>query len=309
MGRKFTRKIKRKICGPQPGRYVIGMVIEQAPLEDELGDVLDKALRWRAFTPAQAAARAGTTEEALRDALDYRYDGLDEASVMRLAAVLDLHEAGLVAHFHGRYPVPRIAGLPFCLHSLRSPHGTGTANAYIVSDCRDGDGVMFDTGPASTRLRRMWPPGVERLAGIFITHAESEHIGGLAEAQRLGGAGSVFGPAGIGEQVKNGTGLGEGARLELAMYAVEVLATPGHCEAHNAYVVRARTAAGRGAPLLIAGDLLFAGSVGGAYFCARKEREQLRRIFEGLPDETVVAPGHGPLTTLGHERRFNPFAP
>lgn len=64
----------------------------------------------------------------------------------------------------------------------------------------------------------------------------------------------------------------------------------------------------RTAPLLIGGDLLFAGSIGGAYFCGRRLREQVARIWRDLPPDTVVAPGHGPLTTLGHERGHNPFA-
>jgi hydroxyacylglutathione hydrolase len=96
--------------------------------------------------------------------------------------------------------------------------------------------------------------------------------------------------------------------MECAGYQVETLATPGHAEAHNAYVLRA-PAAPHAAPLLISGDLLFAGSVGGAYFCCRRLREQVARLFRDLPPATVVAPGHGPLTTLSHEHEFNPFAP
>jgi len=59
--------------------------------------------------------------------------------------------------------------------------------------------------------------------------------------------------------------------------------------------------------VLISGDLIFAGSLGGGYFCCQRQLTHSRRILALLPDETVLAPGHGPLTTAANERRFNPF--
>ncbi|MCU0792838.1 MAG: MBL fold metallo-hydrolase, partial [Opitutaceae bacterium] len=282
------------------------MVIEQSPLEDELGDVLEKALCQADLTPEALARRADVAAERIRDAIDYRYD-FSEAELDRLAGALGLNALGLRAVAGGRYPLPRIQGLPFCLHALRSPHGVGTANAYLVTDCRSGVGVLFDTGPDPVRLRRMWPAGVTQVAAVFLTHVETEHVGGLAEVRRQFGAVPVFGP--VGAKLAGCTGLADGARMESAGYQVETLATPGHAEAHNAYVVRAPGAAGQATPLLVGGDLIFAGSVGGGYFCCRRLRAQVARVFEQLPPDTVLAPGHGPLTTLGHERAHNPFAP
>jgi glyoxylase-like metal-dependent hydrolase (beta-lactamase superfamily II) len=95
--------------------------------------------------------------------------------------------------------------------------------------------------------------------------------------------------------------------MECAGYSIETLATPGHAEAHNAYLVRVPRAP-HAAPLLACGDLLFAGSIGGGYFCPRRQREQVTRILRDLPGNTVLAPGHGPLTTITHEQAHNPFA-
>lgn len=282
------------------------MVIEQAPLEDELGDVLEKALRLRDLSADALAARSSVSTEKIHDALDYRYDELAPDELDRLAAALGLAAAGLRAHAAGRYPLPIISGLPFCLHPLRSPHGLGTANAYLITDCHGGEGVLFDTGPSHVRLRRMWPAGVKRLASVFLTHAETEHVGALGEVRRLFAPASVFAPPGAG--LPGATGLADGARIECAGYTIETLATPGHAEAHNAYLVRVARAP-QATPLLIAGDLLFAGSIGGGYFCTRRQSEQVARVLRDLPPATVVAPGHGPLTTLAHERAHNPFAP
>jgi glyoxylase-like metal-dependent hydrolase (beta-lactamase superfamily II) len=280
------------------------MVIEQAPLEDELGDVLEKALGHADLTPAALEARTGVTAERIRDAIDYRYDFTPD-ELDRLARALGLNVSGLRALAEGRYPLPVIKGLPFCLHALRSPHGLGTANAYLVSDCRSGTGLLFDSGPDSARLRRMWPSGITRVAAVFLTHAETEHVGGLADVRRLFGPMPVFAPAGA--RLPDTAGLPDGARMECAGFSVETLATPGHVEAHNAYLVRL-PGAPQAAPLLIGGDLIFAGSVGGAYFCRQRLRAQVARVLDGLPSDVVIAPGHGPLTTVGHERVNNPFA-
>lgn len=281
------------------------MVIEQAPLEDELGDVLDKALRLAGLSADALAKIASVSVEKIHDALDYRHEDLDGAELDRLAASLGLAAAGLRELASGRYPLPVVCGLPFCLHPLRSPHGLGTANAYLVTDCRGGEGVLFDTGPDPVRLRRMWPAGVTRLAAIFLTHAETEHIGALDELRRLFPNVPVFAPTGAG--VSGAAGLVDGARMECAGYSIETLATPGHAEAHNAYLVRVPRAP-HAAPLLACGDLLFAGSIGGGYFCPRRQREQVTRILRNLPASTVLAPGHGPLTTIAHEQAHNPFA-
>ncbi len=274
-------------------------------MEDELGDVLEKALRLAGLSVDALADRAAVSREKLHDALDYRYDDLSTDELDRVAGTLRLAPAGLRELASGRYPLPVVAGLPFCLHALRSPHGLGTANAYLLTDCRGGEGVLFDTGPDPARLRRMWPAGVTRLAGVFLTHSETEHTAALPEVRRLFGAVPVFAPSGAG--VPGAAGLGDGARIECAGYSVETLATPGHAEAHNAYLIRVARAP-HAPPLLVSGDLLFAGSIGGGYFCVRRQREQVTRVLRDLPSASVVAPGHGPLTTIAHERAHNPFA-
>ncbi len=280
------------------------MVIEQTLLEDELGDILEKGLCQAGLTPEALAERTAVSAERIRDAIDYRYD-FTAPELDRLASALGLNPRGVQALAVNRYPLPVISGLPFCLFPLRAPHGLGTANAYLITDCRGGEGVLFDTGPDPTRLRRAWPSRVERLAAVFLTHAETEHTGGLSEVRRLHPAAPVFAP--IGAKVGGAAGLPDGARMECAGYVIETLATPGHAEAHNAYLVRA-PGAPHAAPLLISGDLLFAGSVGGGYFCCKRLREQVARVLRLCPPDTVIAPGHGPLTTIAHEREYNPFA-
>ncbi|MES2697030.1 MAG: hypothetical protein V4773_26435 [Verrucomicrobiota bacterium] len=87
---------------------------------------------------------------------------------------------------------------------------------------------------------------------------------------------------------------------------VTAFTTPGHAAAHNCYLVR--DARRPTAPaLLISGDLVFAGSVGGAYFSEDQLRASLRRMLAAAPPCTIIAPGHGPMTTVENELRYNPF--
>ncbi len=280
------------------------MVIERAPLEDELGDVLEKAMRLSGLGEAALAARTGLEVARICDALDYRPDFTAD-EVRRLAAVLGLNEVGLAALAGGRYPLPEIAGLPFCLYPLRMPHGVGVVNACLVADCAQNHGLLFDTGADQAQLRRVWPRNIQRVDAVFITHAETEHAGGLAGLRAQYGDIPVYAPAGA--KLAGAKSLDEGGGVEIAGFVVHALSTPGHAAAHNCYEVRASRAPS-GVSLLVSGDLLFAGSAGGCYFSGPLLRAGLTRLLRELPETTVVAPGHGPLTTIGHERAFNPFA-
>jgi glyoxylase-like metal-dependent hydrolase (beta-lactamase superfamily II) len=59
--------------------------------------------------------------------------------------------------------------------------------------------------------------------------------------------------------------------------------------------------------LLVSGDLVFAGSVGGGFFSDEQLTASVRRMLHLLPPSAVIAPGHGPMTTVENELRFNPF--
>ncbi len=294
---------------PCPPRPVINHVLNSPasisvtpPLEDELGDVLEKAARNVPLTLEGLAAASRIEPGRLKDALDYRPD-LTDAEIARLASVLSLNEVGLAALARGSYPLPPPEGLTFALHPLRMPFGIGVANAYLLSTGGDG-AVLFDTGASHAELHRAWPAQIQRLDAVFVTHYEAEHIGGLEVVLRETELGFFHGPA-------NGRwpecrALGEGASAEYGGLLITAFSTPGHAAEHNCYLVR--SAHRPDAPaVLISGDLIFAGSLGGGYFCCQRQLKHARRILTLLRDDTVIAPGHGPLTTAANERRFNPF--
>ncbi len=273
------------------------------PLEDELGDVLEKAIRRKGVSLDELAAETGVAAARVLDAIDYRPD-LTPQELRRLAAFLGLNEVGLCALGSGCYPSPEIGSLPFCVWPLRMPHGIGVTNAYLVGECGASRAVLFDTGAGMAALSAVWPRSIRQLDAVFLTHVEAEHAGGLCDVVAGFGAPAAYIPKGA--RAPCGQPLGEGETRHFAPFTVTAFATPGHAAAHNCYVVRAPDE--RGTPLMISGDLFFAGSVGGAYFSQEQLQLNLRRMLALVPANTVIAPGHGPLTTAGNELRYNPFA-
>jgi glyoxylase-like metal-dependent hydrolase (beta-lactamase superfamily II) len=93
--------------------------------------------------------------------------------------------------------------------------------------------------------------------------------------------------------------------LDLAGIRLEVLDIPGHSPGHVVFVYRDQPA------VVLGGDVLFRGSIGRTDFPGgdgRRLIEGIRRKLFVLPPDTVVYPGHGPVTQIGYERRTNPFA-
>jgi glyoxylase-like metal-dependent hydrolase (beta-lactamase superfamily II) len=273
------------------------------PLEDELGDVLEKAMRRAGLNEGELGARARVEPGKILDAIDYR-PALDVAELRRLAAALGLNEVGLCALGVDRYPRPDIQGLPFCVWPLHMPHGIGTVNAYLVGECGSSEAILFDTGAGIAALEAAWPAAVKRVTAVFLTHVETEHVGGLCEVVSRFGVSAAFVPDGA--EAPCGRPAGEGEIKTFGPLEIRVFRTPGDAPAQNCYHVRA-PAARSGRTLLVSGDLVFAGSAVGGYLSHEQLEKQIRRILNAVPASSVIAPGHGPMTTVENELRYNPF--
>ena len=271
-------------------------------LEDELGDVLDKALQHAGLTEDQLAAATGIEANRIKDAEDYRYD-FTCAELQKLAVALGLNEVGVCAMGEGKYPLPQLPALPFALRIVALPYGIGRVNAFILQNTATQDTLLVDTVDCPERLAAAWPAGVPWPAAVLLTHWDRDHAGGLPAVTRRQPGLPVFAPTdrpGLGVEV-----MGEGAERRLGDFCIRAFRTPGHIAEHNAYFVSAADVTGPG--VLFSGDLIFAGSLGGAFYCCQTLHREARRVIAALPEQTIIAPGHGPLTTIANERRFNPF--
>ncbi len=273
-------------------------------LEDELGDVLEKALKLAGLREDELAARSGVDVNRIKDVLDYRYD-LSAADLTALARVLRLNEAGVQAMGRALYATPDLPELPFRLEVLAMPYGVGVVNAYLVRPLAgDETALLVDSGHCPHALERAWPNDATRLDAHLVTHWDADHTGGCGEMLARFDLPYCCGPGPAREGVRV---LADHEIVSAGPFQVEALSTPGPAREHLCYLVSLHQQPGA-RRVLFSGDLFFCGSIGGGFFEPRSVLYHARRLWRTLPGCTIVAPGHGPLTTIAHERTNNPFS-
>lgn len=200
------------------------------------------------------------------------------------------------------------------------PVGPLACNCSILADTTTAEAVVVDPGAQIELLIQRIEQRDWKLTAILITHAHIDHIGGAAEMRRRTGAPVWFNPRDralaamleeqamwIGvpppPQVPLDSELTREAKLMLGGYRLQVLETPGHTEGSVCLYLPEEK-------LLLAGDTLFAGSIGRTDLPGGDTTsilDSLRGTLMALPDDIKVIPGHGPFTTIGQERQTNPF--
>ena len=183
----------------------------------------------------------------------------------------------LLAVAHDSYK-PKVSH-PAQLSVVTTPYRDFTVNAYRVGS------VCFDTGTDATQLLA---PGAPE--ALFITHQHPDHIADLKAFD------------GIPTYSPDEAPLTE--TFEIGGLTIKALPTPGHYFHDTTYLV---TSPELPSTLAICGDLLFAGSIGGPNFSYEKSLASVRTQLFTLPDDTIICPGHGPLTTVALEKANNPF--
>jgi glyoxylase-like metal-dependent hydrolase (beta-lactamase superfamily II) len=191
-------------------------------------------------------------------------------------------------------------------------------NIYLVTDPATKETAVLDVGFEPERVIERIRREALTVRWLLATHAHYDHVAAMLPVQQaVGGVfalhpddlpllknvalqGSMFGlPAVPVPEV--GLSLAAGMRVPLGDQALEVLFTPGHAPGHVTF---------RHGETLWSGDVLFAGSVGrtdlpGASWAVLEK--SIREQLFPLGDAVKVLPGHGPATTIGEERRHNPF--
>ena len=173
--------------------------------------------------------------------------------------------------------------------------------AYLMADVAGGEAALFDPPPDPAAYLALLEKHRLALSYVVVTHGHGDHTCGAAAAKRRAGARIVAHPeCPVDADIRPE----DGSTLPLGSLTLAFIHTPGHT-ADSMCIL--------GGNKLVTGDTLFVGKVGGTDFGdeARKEYESLHRKLMALDDAVEVYPGHDygvrPSSTIGHERRTNPF--
>jgi hydroxyacylglutathione hydrolase len=265
------------------------------PLEDNVSDIIGKAQRGLGISDSQLAERAGVSPDAVRR---IRGGDLSGEAIERVASILKLSAAALRKLASGEWEPETIAGIDG-LAMFNTTYGDITVNAYLIWDPASREAVAFDTGAdCSAMLKRIENEDLKTKL-ILLTHAHPDHVADLGRLRKATGA-----PIYISEREpeESAEAIPEGKHFKVGSLAIEARLTSGHSPGGLTYVVT-----GLARPIAIVGDSLFARSMGGGNVSYEDAVRNNREKILTLPDETVVCPGHGPLTTVGKEKRDNPF--
>ena len=265
------------------------------PLEDNVGDIVGKAQRGLRISDTELAEKARVSSQKIRA---LRGGEFDELTLLSVAGVLGLAARSLYELAKGEWR-PKKNDECDGVAQFNTRYHDMAVNAYLVWDPRSGAAAAFDTGADCSEMIRFANRHKLNVQLILLTHAHADHVADLPRLREETGA-DVFTPAR--EPVPGAEPIKEGKRFRLGNLKIDTRLTWGHSQGGMTYVVMSLAR-----PIAIVGDSLFAGSMGGGNVSYQDALRNNPEKILTLPDETIICPGHGPLTTVGEEKQHNPF--
>jgi hydroxyacylglutathione hydrolase len=269
--------------------------VNSIPLEDDFNDIVGKAQRGWGISDEELLRKTGLTQPQL-DAV--KSGQFDERVVSKIAPALKLGRNALVALGRKAW-APKDPGEVPGLACFTTRYGTMTVNSYLVWDPKSDNGACFDTGANAAGMIQFAAEREIRIQMVLLTHTHPDHIADLDRLRRISDV-SAF--ASKLEPVPGAETFEAGHNFRLGNLVIGTRQTRGHSRGGTTYVVQ-----GLARPMAVVGDALFAGSMGGGMVSFEEALTTNRQQILTLPDDTILCPGHGPLTTVAEEKVHNPF--
>ena len=266
-------------------------------LEDNHEDIIAKAIRGKSISKSSIAESVNVE----RSAIDRILKGeVLEDVIIRIAPVLGLDSEKLLISSRKEWS-PKPIELPG-VKRFESEFGEMSVNSYVVFDQDSKKALIFDTGTNCNSLISFIEEDGLKVDSILLTHTHRDHIYCLEQLKsHFPGVDIVVHKS---EQLLGTSPIEENFRLRVGAIQLNSLHTHGHSVGGLTYLMD-----GLPCPVAIVGDALFAGSMGGGMVSYADALETNREKIMTLPDHCVICPGHGPMSTIGEEKKYNPFFP
>ncbi len=270
-------------------------------LEDNLGDIISKSRASANVSVQDAAAAAGLSVDEF-SAFAETGKITRRPNFQAVAVKLGLHAAKLEGIANGWLPAKRDLGIWRELRMITTA-GTGfNVNCYLIWDEVTREAALFDTGFEAQPIFDLIDGNTLQLKHVFITHTHADHVAALDPIR------SRFPKVKLHSNARSAP-VDQRNRandfIHLGSLRITNRDTPGHAEDGVTYVIGNWP---DDAPSVsVVGDAIFAGSMGGAQQLADLAKQKIRDQIFSLPADTLICPGHGPVTTVGEEKEHNPF--
>ena len=270
-------------------------------LEDNLGDVISKARAAAGVSAEAAAGAAGLTIEEY-STLEETGRVTSKADYRAIASKLGLDAAKLEGMAKGWLPQARDLSRWRELRQITTAGPNFKVNCFLVWDEATRDAAVFDTGFEARPIFDLIDQNRLQLQHLFITHTHADHVAAIEPIRNRFPkvklhSNSLNAPVDQRNRPNDFVHLGS--------LRITNRDTPGHAEDGVTYIVGNWP---DDAPsVAVVGDAIFAGSMGGAREKAGLAKQKIRDQIFSLPADTLICPGHGPVTTVGEEKAHNPF--